>query len=61
MQQAYADSYQDNSRRVDTKPGNRDPARAMVPGVNYFNWSNEAATRKIAALQAAIAKWGVLK
>ena len=61
MQQAYANSYQDNSRRVDTRPGNPDPARAMVPAVNYFNWSNEAATRKIATLQAAIAKWGVLK
>jgi hypothetical protein len=33
----------------------------MVPGVKYFNWSDQAATLKISALQAAIAKWGVLK
>jgi iron(III) transport system substrate-binding protein len=61
FQQFYADTYKDNSRRVDTKPGNPDPQRVMVPGVKYFNWSDQAATLKIGALQAAIAKWGVLK
>lgn len=61
FQQLYADTYKDNSRRVDTKPGNPDPERVMVPGVKYFNWSDQAATLKIGALQAAIAKWGALK
>lgn len=61
FQQSYADIYQDNSRRVDTKPGNPNPSRAMVPGVKYFNWSDQAATLKIEALQADIAKWGLLK
>lgn len=61
FQQSYANIYQDNSRRVDTTPGNPDPARVMIPGVKYFNWSDQAATLKIEALQADIAKWGVLK
>jgi iron(III) transport system substrate-binding protein len=61
FEQAYANLYQDNSRRVDTTPGNPDPARVMVPGVKYFNWSDQAATLKIEALQADIETWSVLK
>ncbi len=60
FQQIYADSVQDNSRRVDTKPGDPDPDHLMKPGVKYVNWSNEDATLKINALQEKIKSWGVL-
>ncbi len=60
FQQIYADSVQDNSRRVDTKPGDPDPDHVMKPGVSYVNWSNEDATVKINALQEKIKSWGVL-
>jgi iron(III) transport system substrate-binding protein len=60
FQQIYADGVQDNSRRVDTKPGDPDPDHVMTPGVKYVNWSNEDATLKINALQEKIKSWGVL-
>jgi iron(III) transport system substrate-binding protein len=60
FQQFYATSVLDNSRRVDTKPGDPDPDHEMKPGVAYINWSNEEATMKINALQEKIKSWGVL-
>lgn len=60
FQQFYADTVVDNSRRVDTKPGDPDPNALMKPGVTYKNWANEEATVAIQGLQAKIKSWGVL-
>jgi iron(III) transport system substrate-binding protein len=60
FQQFYATSVQDNSRRVDTKPGDPEPNHTMKPGVKYTNWSNEEATVQINALQENVKTWGVL-
>ena len=59
FQEKYAHAVEDNSRRVDTTPG--DPAHAMQKGVTYLNWSNEDATVKIQVLQKKIKQWGVLQ
>jgi iron(III) transport system substrate-binding protein len=61
FQQHYADIVKDNSRRVDTKPGDPNPNHVMKPNVKYLNQSNESATRKIHALQKTIESWGVLQ
>ncbi len=61
FQQAYASKVSDNSRRVDTKPGDPDPSHEMKQGVVYHNWANEEATVEIKALQDRINDWGVLK
>jgi iron(III) transport system substrate-binding protein len=60
FQQIYANAVKDNSRRLDTKPGDPNPAHQMKPGVTYINWSNEEATLKIKALQKKIKSWDVL-
>lgn len=61
FQQAYASAVKDNSRRVDTKPQDPNPAHAMKQGETYHNWANEEATVQIKALQDDIRGWGVLK
>ncbi|HXP75086.1 MAG TPA: hypothetical protein VN823_13160, partial [Stellaceae bacterium] len=60
FQQQYADAYETNSRRADTKPGDPDPNHALRGGVTYECRSNEAAIRKLQALQERIKSWGVL-
>jgi len=59
FQEYYAHAVGDNSRRVDTTPG--DPEHVMHKGVKYLNWSNENATLQIRALQEKIKQWGVLQ
>jgi iron(III) transport system substrate-binding protein len=61
FQQIYADSVNDNSRRVDTKPGDPNPDHLMKRDVKYVNWSNEDATVRIKALQKRIKSWDVLE
>jgi iron(III) transport system substrate-binding protein len=58
LQEAYVRAVKNNSRRLDTEPG--DPEHAMDPNTRYFSWSNEDATIQIKALQARIKQWGVL-
>jgi iron(III) transport system substrate-binding protein len=55
FQQHYATSVKDNSRRVDTTPG--DPNYKMDPKVKYFSLANEASTRKLKAMQKNMKKW----
>jgi hypothetical protein len=59
FQEYYAHAVGDNSRRVDTTPG--DPEHVMQKGVKYLNWSNENATLQIRELQEKIKQWGVLQ
>jgi iron(III) transport system substrate-binding protein len=61
FQQTYANAVKDNSRRVDTKPQDPNPAHMMKHGVTYHSWANEEATVQIKALQDDIRGWGVLK
>jgi iron(III) transport system substrate-binding protein len=61
FQQTYAAAVKDNSRRVDTKPQDSNPAHTMKQGIAYHNWANEEATVEIKALQEEIRGWGVLK
>jgi iron(III) transport system substrate-binding protein len=61
FQQTYANAVKDNSRRVDTKPQDPNPAHMMKHGVIYHSWANEEATVQIKALQDDIRGWGVLK
>ena len=59
FQDAHARLVADNSRRVDTHPGNPHPERIMQPGVTYQVWANEEATENVTRLQKKIASWGV--
>jgi len=59
FQQFYANIVNDNSRRVDVKPG--DPKHVMEKGKEYFSWSTEEATVRVKALQKKIKAWGVIK
>jgi iron(III) transport system substrate-binding protein len=57
FQNYYASRVRDNSRRVDTTPG--DSEHVMKAGVQYLIWSNEEATDKVTALQKKIETWGL--
>jgi iron(III) transport system substrate-binding protein len=59
FQDEHARLVADNSRRIDTKPGNPHPERIMQPGVTYQIWANEEATEKVTRLQKRIASWGL--
>lgn len=60
-QQRYADLNKNNSRRMDTKPGDPNPNAALKPGVKYLAWGDEESIRKLKAMQDNIKTWGVLK
>jgi len=60
-QQRYAELNKNNSRRLDTKPGDPNPNNALQPGVKYVAWGDEASIRKLKAMQENIKTWGVLK
>jgi iron(III) transport system substrate-binding protein len=59
FQEEHAALVSDNSRRIDTRPGNPNPQRIMQPGVTYQVWANEEATENVTRLQKKIATWGL--
>src|ERR1700722_10076012 len=58
FQQQYAVAEGSNSRRIDTKPGDPDPAAVLRPGIAYRCWANQEAIRQLRALQLRIKSWG---
>jgi len=60
-QQLYATLNTNNSRRLDTKPGDPNPNNALKPGVKYTAWGDEESIVQLRKMQEIIKTWGIEK
>ena len=60
-QQLYATLNTNNSRRLDTNPGDPNPNNALKAGVKYTAWGDEESIVQLRKMQEIIKTWGIEK